>query len=276
MEQTGKRSRIVIMVVMLFLSLLVLSPFYFIIVNSLKTLPEIAESSVTLPTALHFENYINAWKRLDFLSALKNTLIITVFANVGGITFGSMAGYWLCRYTSRINKIIFTVVIASMAIPFQAIMISLMRVTTALNLNDSLYGIIMCYWGLSMPICVFLTYGAVKNVPYEIEESATIDGCSKFKLYWRIVFPLIRPTILTVTVINTFWFWNDYLMSQLILSSKENRVIQQAIRTLFNESIYQWDLGLAALVFSIIPVVIFFLMVQKYVVSGITSGAVKG
>ncbi|WP_242984591.1 carbohydrate ABC transporter permease [Clostridium sp. chh4-2] len=272
----NKKQKLIITAVMFCGMLLVLSPLYFVVVNSLKTLPEIAKSAVSLPVRLHFENYGKAWKQLNFISAFKNTFLITLFSNVGGIVFGTMAGYWICRNPNRMTKILYSLIISSMAIPFQAIMISLMRVTKFMGFNDSIFGIVMCYWGLSVPICVFMSFGAVKSVPMEIEESAYIDGCSSFLMFWKIVFPLIRPTVLTFTVINTFWYWNDYLMSQLILTSKSHRVIQQAIRTLFNESIYQWDLGLAALILSIIPMTIFFIVMQKNVVAGVTAGAVKG
>lgn len=276
MEHVNKKQKTVITAALFAGMILVLSPLYFVLVNSLKTLPEIAASAVSFPNQLHVENYIKAWKQLNFINALKNTFLITVFSNVGGIVFGTMAGYWICRNLNGWTKAVYSLIISSMAIPFQAIMISLMRVTKFMGFNDSIFGIVMCYWGLSVPICVFMSLGAVKSVPLEIEESAYIDGCSSFRLFWKIVFPLVRPTVLTFTVINTFWYWNDYLMSQLILTSKSHRVIQQAIRTLFNESIYQWDLGLAALVLSIIPMTVFFIIMQKNVVAGVTAGAVKG
>ena len=166
--------------------------------------------------------------------------------------------------------------IAFMSIPFQALMIPFAKITNKMHLTNSLFGLSVCFWALTVPISTFITSGAVKSVPIEIEESALIDGCSPFRMYWTIVFPLIKASVFTFATINTLWFWNDYLMTQLMLSKKTLRTIQISMQALFNEAFFAWDVALAALTLAILPLFIFFVIAQKQVLEGASAGAVKG
>lgn len=259
------------------LLIFVLLPFCLIVLNSFKSLLEIAQNILGLPASFSLDNYIRAWKILDYPHAFLNTLIVTILGNAGLIIFGTMTGYWLARHRTRLNRFLYILFLGAMAIPFEACMIPIMRVTSMCHLNRSLLGLGVCYWGLGASTVVFLTYGAVLNIPYELEESATIDGCSRLRLFWQIVFPLLKPIVITFTIMNTFWFWNDYLMPQLMLGrSSKLYTLQLTMRSMFMEYFTMWDVALAGLVLILIPTIIFFLIAQKKIVEGLMSGSVKG
>ena len=261
----------------LLLLIFVLLPFCLIVLNSFKSLLEIAQNILGLPASFSLDNYIRAWKILDYPHAFLNTLIVTILGNAGLIVFGTMTGYWLARHRTRLNRFLYILFLGAMAIPFEACMILIMRVTSMCHLNRSLLGLGVCYWGLGASTVVFLTYGAVLNIPYELEESATIDGCSRLRLFWQIVFPLLKPIVITFTIMNTFWFWNDYLMPQLMLGrSSKLYTLQLTMRSMFMEYFTMWDVALAGLVLILIPTIIFFLIAQKKIVEGLMSGSVKG
>ena len=272
-----RRLSLAVTTALLVLSLLVvLVPFYMILVNSFKPYAEIAKGILAFPIEITLRNYTEAWRRLNFANSLKNTTIIAVCSNIGSVVFSSMSGYWITRHPNRFTKSVLFILIGFMSIPFQALMIPFARITSMLGLTNSLLGLTVCFWALTVPISVFITSGAVKSVPYEIEESAIIDGCSALKTYWAITFPLIRGSIFTVATINTLWFWNDYLMSHLMLSKKSLRTIQISMQSLFNEAFFAWDVALAALTLAIVPLFIFFVIAQKQVLEGAASGALKG
>lgn len=255
---------------------IVLVPFYIIISNSFKPYAEIAKHIFSLPHEFTTRNYSEAWRRLNFANSLKNIVIISVLSNFGGVVFSSMCGYWITRHQNRGTRLVFFMLIAFMSIPFQALMIPFAKITSKMHLTNSLFGLSVCFWALTVPISTFITSGAVKSVPIEIEESALIDGCSPLRMYWTIVFPLIKASVFTFATINTLWFWNDYLMTQLMLSKKTLRTIQISMQALFNEAFFAWDVALAALTLAILPLFIFFVIAQKQVLEGASAGAVKG
>lgn len=272
-----KRHNNALSLAFLLLLIFVLLPFCLIVLNSFKSLLEIAQNILGLPASFSLDNYIRAWKILDYPHAFLNTLIVTILGNAGLIVFGTMTGYWLARHRTRLNRFLYILFLGAMAIPFEACMIPIMRVTSMCHLNRSLLGLGVCYWGLGASTVVFLTYGAVLNIPYELEESATIDGCSRLRLFWQIVFPLLKPIVITFTIMNTFWFWNDYLMPQLMLGrSSKLYTLQLTMRSMFMEYFTMWDVALAGLVLILIPTIIFFLIAQKKIVEGLMSGSVKG
>lgn len=256
---------------------IVLVPFYIIVVNSFKPYADIARDIFGMPGAnFTFANYLSAWDRLNFGNALKNTATITVLSNIGGVFFCSMTGYWITRHPNKFTKACFFVFIAFMSIPFQALMIPFARLTKNLGLSNSLVGISICFWAMTVSLSTFIVSGAVKAIPVEIEQAALIDGCNSLTTFWRIVFPQIKGSVFTVATINTLWFWNDYLMTQLVLSKNSLRTIQISMQALFNEAFFAWDVALAALSLSILPLFIFFIIAQKQVLAGVSAGAVKG
>ncbi|MEK8126918.1 carbohydrate ABC transporter permease [Paenibacillus filicis] len=263
-------------VLAIILGLLFLVPFYFVIVNSMKTFGELLVNSSNLPQSFNLANYSKVWTIMKFPRVFSNSLLITVFSNLGLVVISSMAAYRLVRYPSKFNNLLFLAFVAAMVIPFQSIMIPLVKVASQVGLMDSRLGLIICYFGFGVSLNVFLYHGFIKSIPREIEESARVDGCSPYGVFWRIVFPLLKPMSVTIVLLNSLWIWNDFLLPLLVLNSPDLRTIPLATYSFFGQYTKQWDLALAALVLGVIPIIIFFLSMQKYIIEGITAGSVKG
>ena len=257
------------------LGLVFLVPFYYVLSNSLKSFAEILSNTSALPTTIQFQNFVNAFNQMNYLKVLSNSLIITVISNAVLVIFCSMAAYMLVRTKKKISSIIFMAFVAAMVIPFQSIMIPLVKVAGNLNLLNSIWGIVIMYLGFGSGMTIFLYHGFIKGIPVELEEAAIIDGCSRLGVFWRIVFPLLKPITVTVVILNSLWIWNDFLLPSLVLQDPELRTIPLATFFFFGQYTKQWDLALAALMLSIIPLLIFFFSMQKHIIKGITSGSIK-
>lgn len=269
--------RLIFEVVALAITLLFLIPFYFVLVNSVKTFAALSTNTAALPQVWIWKNYVRAWNIMHYPTVFMNSLIVTVFSIIGIILLSSMSGYRLVRHPSRFNQAVFTLYIAAMIVPFQSIMIPLMKVTSKLHLLNSRLGLIVSYWGFGVPLALFLFHGFIKSVPREIEESAVVDGCSPYGVFWKIVFPLLTPIIATVAILNALWIWNDFLLPFLLVNARpELRTIPLSTFSFFGQYTKQWDLAMAALVLGITPVVAFFFLMQKRIVEGVTAGAIKG
>ncbi|MGZ7442047.1 carbohydrate ABC transporter permease [Paenibacillus sp. TH7-28] len=257
-------------------ALLFLSPFYFLFVNSVKPFGEIMSDSASWPQVFQWENYAKAWELTKFPQAFTNSLIITV-VSVGILALiSAMGAYRMVRSNTWFNRSLFMLFIASMVIPFQTIMMPLLRVVNELGVNNTHFGLVMTYLGLGAPMAVFLFHGFVKSIPREIEEAATVDGCTGISVFFRIVLPMLKPMLMTIIVLNCLWVWNDYLLPSLILQRPEMRTIPLATFAFFGQYTKQWDIALPALVLGITPIVIFFLFLQRHIVEGIAAGSVKG
>lgn len=257
------------------LALLFLVPFYFVLVNSVKGFGEILIDAAAWPKEILFSNYAKVWEIINFPKAFMNSLVITVFSIIGIVVLSSMAAWKMVRTPSKLSKLIFILIVSAMVIPFQTVMIPLMKLGGTLGIINSIPGIIIMYFGFGVPLSLFLYHGFVKGIPVEIEEAARIDGCSQFGVFWRIVFPLLKPITVTVIILNTLWIWNDYLLPLLVLQDAELRTIPLATSSFFAQYTKQWDMGLAALVLGIAPVIVFFLFLQKHIIKGIAQGSVK-
>jgi raffinose/stachyose/melibiose transport system permease protein len=268
---------IIIEILAVILGLLFLAPFYFVLINSVKTLGEILVDGASLPTIYHWGNYLKVWDIINFPKVLFNSFQITVLSVAGIVLISSMTAYRLVRRPTLYNKILFTVFIASMIIPFQSVMLQLVRVTSLLELRGNLLGIVACYLGFGLALSVFLFHGFIKTVPLEIEEAAVVDGCTPYGVFFKIVFPLLRPIMVTVMMLNCLWIWNDYLLPVLVIGgNKDLMTIPLAITRFFGQYTKQWDMALAGLAIGVTPIIVFFLFLQKYIVEGITAGSVKG
>lgn len=261
----------------LLLALLFLSPFYFVLVNSIKSLGEIMVDAASFPIKYEFANYAKVWDIIRFPKVLFNSILITGVSVIGIVIISAMTGYRMVRRPTLFNKILFTCFIAAMIIPFQSVMLQLVRVTSILELRGNLFGIFICYLGFGLSLSVFLFHGFIKSVPLEIEEAAVVDGCTPYGVFWKIVFPLLRPIIVTVIILNGFWIWNDYLLPVLIIgANKDLTTIPLAVTRFFGQYTKQWDLALAGLAMSVTPILLLFLVLQKHIVEGISSGSLKG
>jgi raffinose/stachyose/melibiose transport system permease protein len=240
------------------------------------------ESMLALPSTLSFKYYTSALKKINFAIALQNSLLLTVVSIALIVVFTSMTAWMFARAKGRVSSLCLSLLIATMLIPFQTIMMPLMQEmgwieeVTGLKMVDSIPGLVFMYIGFGAGMGVFLYNGFINTIPVALEEAATIDGASTPQVFWRIVFPNLKPTTMTLIILDVIWIWNDYLLPSLALKSKANRTIPLATARFFGQYTISWNEAMAALVVTIIPVIAFYLAAQKYIVAGVAAGAVKG
>lgn len=261
---------------------LALLPIYIMVVNSFKSRAQIFTDTIGLPQSFDFSYYISAIEKMNFLKAMSNSLLVTIISIVLIIIFSSMSAWAIVRSDSKLANFIFYTFVATMLVPFQSVMIPLMQYMsgweiTAINFSmiDTYYGLVFMYIGFGTSLSVFLYHGFIKAVPRSLEEAAMIDGCNKFQVFWSIVFPSLKPITVTVAILNVIWIWNDYLLPSLVLRSPSLRTIPLSTFYFFGEFTIQWNLAMAGLVLTIIPIIIFYLFSQKYIIKGVMAGAVK-
>jgi len=261
---------------MILVTVLFVSPFYFVLVNSFKPFGEILTNAASIPSQWMWQNYQVAFERVAFLRVFGNSLFITSVSLVLLVITGSAAAWWIVRNRNWFTLLLFYVFVIAMITPFQSFMIPLMRLATTLGLLNSRFGLILVYLGFSAPFTVFLYHGYIRSVPIEIEESGIIDGCNPLQLFVSLVHPLIKPITITVVILQTLLIWNDFLLPLLFLSNRSLHTIPLAIFSFFGQYTNRWDYALATLVLGMIPILAFSLALQKYIVDGIRTGAVKG
>ncbi|MFC5774039.1 carbohydrate ABC transporter permease [Ectobacillus antri] len=257
------------------LAIVFLVPFYYVISNSLKTYADILTNTSAWPKVFNWNNYVMAWENMNYGKVFFNSLLVTVGSNLVIVLFCSMAAYKLVRTKSRLSSAIFFIFVAAMVIPFQSIMIPLVKVTSSIGLLNSIWGLVIMYLGFGSGLSIFLYHGFMKSIPVELEEAAIIDGCSPFMVFWRIVFPLLKPITVTIMILNSLWIWNDFLLPSLVLQDEALRTIPLATFFFFGQYTKQWDMALAGLMLGIIPLLIFFFAMQKHIIKGVTSGSIK-
>jgi len=262
-------------VVVLF-ALLFAFPLYLTVVNAFKSYDQVVLATTSWPQKLDFSNFITVWKQIQFPTVFMNSFIITVSSVLGILLFSSMTAYKLVRSPGWLSSILFFVILSAMIVPFQTMMVPLVKVAKDLHLINSIPGIIVIYLGFGTSMALFLFHGFIKGIPLELEDSAKIDGCSPIGVFFRIVFPLLTPITISVAILKTLQIWNDFLLPLLMLSGKNNQTIPLSYFIYFGEYVNQWHLALAAVVLSVLPVLIFYLFAQKYIIQGIMAGAVKG
>jgi len=276
-----KKTKVIKETLLLIVAIFYLSPIYIMLVNSFKNRQELYENVLAFPKDFSFQYYIAAIEKMNFLSAFGNSLYITVISVIFIVILSSMTAWMLARTNNRISKIIFMTFIATMLIPFQTIMMPLMQEmnwimkTTGIPMLNTRGGLIFMNIGFNTSMAVFLYHGFIKSIPISLEEAAMIDGASKFSIFWRIIFPMLKPITVTVMILNVISIWNDYLLPSLVLTQKELRTIPLSTFYFFGEFTIQWNQAMAGLVLTIIPVVIFYVFAQKYIIKGIAEGAVK-
>mgnify|MGYP004592267391 FL=1 len=279
MKKSKRTANNVIFFVLLTLSVLFLVPIIIVIVNSFKSRIYISSQPLKLPNAETFvalENYINGVTSSDFFSAFLRSLFITVVSVILIVLFASMAAWYIVRSNSKITKGIYYMLVFSMIVPFQMVMYTMTYVTNRANL-DNVFGITFVYLGFGAGLSVFMLCGFIKSIPLEIEEAAMIDGASPIQAFFTVVFPMLKPTAITVAILNTMWIWNDYLLPYLVLGS-DKKTIPVAIQLAMQGAYGSTDYGgfMAMLVLAIVPIIIFYIFCQKYIIKGVVAGAVKG
>ena len=260
----------------LFLGCLFLFPIYILVLNSFKNTKGIFTDVIGFPNAATFTlvNYPNAFEALEYIRSFVSSLTITVIATVLILLISAMAAWVLVRYKTKTSKIIFFLFAASMLIPFQCVMLPLVGFASRIGIMNP-QGLIFMYMGFGSSMSIVMFHSFIKNIPEELEEAATIDGCGSFRLFFSIVIPLMRTILITVAVLNVMWIWNDYLLPSLIINKPGWQTLPLKTYLFFGQFAKRWDLASAGLIMCIIPIIIFYLCCQKYIVKGITDGAIK-
>lgn len=257
-------------------ALFTLAPLVLAIVNSFKSNGEILTNVISLPKQITFENYVRSFGKMHYLQSLGNTVFLAGGSVALIVLFSALAGWKLCRTKTRLSRFLLSLFIFSMLIPFSSIMIPLYKVVLALDIKNSLFGLCFVYAGLGVSMAIFLYHGFVKGIPKELEEAAAIDGCSPLQTFFRIVFPMLKPVTATICITNVLWIWNDFLLPLIILSDNKKYTLLLSTNTLFGQYSSDWSAILSALVIAALPVIVFYALLQKQILKGITDGALKG
>lgn len=259
---------------LLALSCLYLFPFYILIVNTLKTVQETGFNPIALPTRLYLDNYIHAFKKMDLFVSLRNSFVITFGSIIGIVIMGSMAAYPVVRVRHMTTRLVTLYFLIGFMVPIQTALVPLYLVMERMHLVNTLQGMILIY-SANCIFSFFMYQGFIKSVPLELEEAAYIDGCTPWKTFWRIVFPLLKPITTTVIIFETMWIWNDFTLAYLFLHSNSKTTLVLEIYKGVGEFSNDWSLMLTTMVIVLFPTVVFFLFLQKHIISGLTSGALK-
>lgn len=253
-----------------------LFPLLMALLNSFKTNGELLTDILSLPKSLNLKNYARSLEKMHYVRSLGNTAILAVTSVSLIILFSSLAGWKLCRTKTKFSRIIFSLFVFSMLIPFSSIMIPLYKVVLLLQIKNSILGLSFVYAGLGVSMAIFLFHGFVKSIPLEIEEAAAIDGGGELYTFFVVVFPLLKPIIVTVAITNVLWVWNDFLLPLIVISDYKKYTLLLSTNTLFGQYSNDWTAILSAMILAAAPVIIFYALFQKEILSGIVDGAVKG
>lgn len=267
-----------ITVFLVIVAIIFIFPVLTVLLNSFKGQFYIADQPFKLPNSTTFSgisNYICGIEKTGFLSAFGYSLFITFFSVLAIVFFPSMTAWYIVRVKNTFTKVLYFLFVLSMVIPFQMVMFTMVKIANVLYLDNPL-GIILIYLGFGSGLSIFMYSGFVKSVPKEVEEAAMIDGCSPPTMFFKIIFPIMKPIAITVAILNAMWIWNDYLLPLLVIGS-DYKTIPIAVQYL-RGGYGSIDMGamMALLVLAIIPIVVFYLFSQKYIIEGVVAGAVKG
>lgn len=277
-QKNRKKYRLIaVEVIMIVVALIYIYPVYLMFMNSVKPFGEVVADVIKLPTKIEFQNYIDVIEKMHYQKLFLNNLIITSIGIVGIVVFSASTAYILDRRRTKYTKFVHLAIITPMLIPFQTIMITLLKVMSVVNLNSSTWGLGIQYWGFGIPMATFIYYNFMSTIPKEIDESATIDGASTFRTFVSVIFPLLKSVTATVVVLDVMWIWNDFLLPLLMVnSSKNTQTLVLSAYTFVGQFNTQWHYAMTAMVLAVLPSIILFIFLQKYIVEGVVAGAVKG
>ncbi|WP_157273010.1 carbohydrate ABC transporter permease [Paenibacillus daejeonensis] len=272
---TSQKRNWILDLVMLPIGLAVFFPFYLIIINTFKTLQDATRNPIGLPKEWILTNYVQVFEETALLRSFGNSLTITFFSVTLVVIIGAMGAYPVVFNANRVTKFAMLYLLAGFMIPFQATLIPLFQLMTGLNLIDKLYGLIALYLNGSVFV-FFLMMGYMRTIPRELSEAAVIDGCTVWGIFWRIIFPLLKPISTTAVIFQTMWIWNDFLAPMLFLNSSSNSTLVLQIYRAKGEFTVHWPMFMTLTVVTLVPIFLFFIFMQKHIVKGIAAGAVKG
>ena len=261
------------------ISLMYVYPIVLVFINSFKKKAYISKEPFALPADKMFvglENYLRGIQQTDLIKAFGWSVFITVFSVAAIILFCSMCAWYISRVNTKVTRTIYVLCLFAMVVPFQMEMYTLSKIANMLHMGNP-WGIIVIYLGFGAGLSVFMFTGFMKSIPLEIEEAAMIDGCTPLQTYFRVVMPISKPTCVTVAILQAMWIWNDYLLPSLVLDQRKYKTVPMAVQYL-KGGYGSVDMGamMGTLVLAIVPIIIFYLFCQKYIIEGVVAGAVKG
>ena len=275
LSQRERRRSTVRSVVVLIIALICAVPLWYILINTFKTVPDMATNPLGLPKQWTLRNYTRAFATVPIVRSLVNTLIVTFFGVLFQVLIGALAAYGMILRKSIFTSVIGVILMIAFVIPTQSTLIPLYRMESSVGLVNTLLGLIIMYLGGAV-FCYFLIVGYMQSLPFEVIEAARIDGAGPLRIFWSIVLPLIRPILTTVVVFQTMSTWNDFMTANVFISSSNLRTIVLQVYNAVGQFTTDWPSFMTITVLALIPVFVFFIFCQKWIVSGLVAGAVKG
>lgn len=275
MKTSAVIKKICFYVVFSLLLIAFLYPFYLVLLNSLKTNKEVILDSLALPQAPNFEGYQKAFEKMNYVQSFGNSLIVTSLSIFLLVIIAAMCAYLFARKNWKINNIIFMIMVESMIIPFQTIMIPIVKNFSAFDLTDNLFAVVFFYLGAHVSLAVFMYHGFIKNIPYELEEAARIDGCGQLGILFRIIFPMLKPITSTIVILDVLAIWNDFLLPFILLYKNSLKTLPLMTYSFVGQYSTDYSLVTAGLVLTILPIILLYLFLQKQIIEGVSQGAIK-
>ncbi len=268
---------IILETLMILVGIFFIYPVFLMFMNSFKTFGEVVSNVIALPKSLEIANYITVIEKMNYPRLFLNNLVITSIGIFGIVLFSSTAAYILDRRRSKYTRFMYVLIITPMLIPFQTIMITLLKTMSSLGLSGSVWGLGIQYWGFGIPMATFIFFNFMRTIPKDIDESALIDGASTIRTFFSIILPLLKTVTVTVIVLNVMWIWNDFLLPLLMVNrSPDTKTLVLSAYTFVGQFNTQWHYAMTAMVLAVLPSIIFFILLQRYIVEGVVAGAVKG
>ncbi|WP_313642043.1 carbohydrate ABC transporter permease [Paenibacillus sp.] len=264
-------------ILLLVLAAIFLIPIYYLIITTFKTPADAVSHPMGLPVDITFDNYVRAFKAMNYFHVLGNNLLITISSVAGIVMFSAMAAYSLVRRTNHFNRLVFLLFMVGMMVPYQMGILALYKQVSQLGLMNSHMGVILIEICYNLPLSIFLIKSFIgATVPLELEEAAKVDGCGVWRTFLQIVFPLLMPVIATVAIVNTLGVWNDFMTPLLFLQSRSKGVLLLEVFRNIGQFSTDWTNFFPMMLLAVAPLILFYIFMQKYIINGITSGSLKG
>lgn len=275
MKEKKNSRKILFYIIFVLLLLAFLYPFFLVVMNSFKTNKEVILNPVSLPAGLNIDGYLKAYENMNYLQSFGNSLFVTVGSVLMLVLISVMCAHLFARNNWKINNIVLMLMVASMIIPFQTIMIPVVKNFSSLDLTDNLFAVIFFHMGAHVAMAVFMYHGFIKGIPYELEEAAMIDGCGHMRLLFQILFPMLKPITSTIVILDVLAIWNDFLLPYVLLYKNSLKTLPLMTYSFVGQYSTDYSLVTAGLVLTMLPVVILYLFLQKQIIEGVAQGAIK-
>jgi raffinose/stachyose/melibiose transport system permease protein len=274
MKEASSIARKTIFISGLVLAIAYVTPFLLVFINAFKPKYDILANPLAWPKTFTLDNFQQALQKMEFFRSLTNSIIITVVSVSGLIILSSMLAYYLARTKTKFSKSIFLILVASMIVPFQALMIPFMSIFAKFVSLNNRASLIFFYFGFGIALSTFLYHGFISKIPMDLDEAAAMDGATDLTIFWKIMFPMLRPVTATVAIVNALWIWNDFLLPRLVLT-RQSQTLPLSTYLFYGQYSTEYGQAMAGLLLAVLPIIVFYLILQKQFISGISQGAVK-